>query len=554
MKNGCVLVGGVGTGKSFTAMTYYYEKVCGGVSGTLGSMKTPKNLLIITTAKKRDSLDWEAEAIKFGIGRDQSTNVDGVKLVVDSWNNIDKYADLEGWFALFDEQRVVGNGKWVKAFIKIAKHNQWILLSATPGDTWLDYIPVFLANGFYKNRTQFKREHVIYNTYSKFPKVDRYIATGKLVRLRNQILVDMPYERHTTRHIKTIKVEYDRELYKKAVKDRWHVYEDKPIQGMAELFGVMRRVVNSDESRVRALTSLLSSHPRLIVFYNFNYELEMLRALGQELMRKHTSSGSDTTSALSKSRTQELLKQRCTNQEGFWIESPDGMGDLWIPDNLEMCDLSDLTLGELSILERELASREMGEMGARKRTPNSTPIDSMSTSQLSSGCRDSLSKHGLETQSNTEAGTAGSSFAVADEVCGFKFKGQLCVEPLPCIRHEGLSPGIPTPKAEPEATFAIAEWNGQKHEPIPDTDSWLYLVQYYAGAEGWNCIDTNAVVFYSQTYSYKQFEQAHGRIDRLNTPFEDLYYYNLVSDASIDVAIARSLKQKRSFNEREFTI
>lgn len=332
-------------------------------------------------------------------------------LTVDSWNNIGKYIDVRDAFFIFDEQRLVGAGAWTKAFIKIAKANRWILLTATPGDTWLDYIPVFVANGFYKNRTEFKREHVVYNTFSKFPKVDRYISVGRLVRLRNQLLVEMPYERHTTRHIHEIVVDHDVELFKRVVKDRWHVYENRPLRDVSELFSVMRKVVNSDPGRLTQIQKLMSQHPRLIVFYNFDYELEMLRSLGQEDQ---------------------------------------------IP-----------------------------------------PFD-----------------------------------------CGTNCPG--------CKK---------TQKSHSDSqSFAVAEWNGHKHEEIPTTDRWLYLVQYRAGAEGWNCIETDAICFFSQTYSYRDWWQAHGRIDRLNTKFTDLWYYHLVSRSVIDKAIRKALKDKKNFNERDLAL
>jgi hypothetical protein len=370
LSNGAILCGGVGTGKSRVAMAYYFTR------------EAPRDIFIITTAKKRDSLDWQTEAARFGVGSRPGETVAGV-LTVDSWNNIGKYTHIHGAFFIFDEQRVVGTGKWVKAFLHIAKSNHWILLSATPGDTWLDYAPVFVANGYYRNISDFKRQHVVYAPYiTKFPKVERYIAVNRLIKLRNLLLVPMPYERHTRRHIHRINVDYDEELMRQVVKRRWNVYEHKPLRDAAELFSVMRQLVNSSLSRLEAIYSLMQKHPRLIVFYNYNYELEILRLLA-----------SSTT---------------------------------------------------------------------------------------------------------------------------------------------------------------LAEWNGHKHEPIPETDSWVYLVQYQSGAEGWNCVETNAMCFYSLTYSYKLWEQAQGRIDRLNSPYTDLHYYVLRSDSAIDAAVWQALKQKRNFNEREF--
>lgn len=369
LTNGKILYGGVGTGKSLTAAAYYMRK------------EAPKDVYVITTAKKRDSLDWESEFVKYGVYKSKDATVAGV-LRVDSWNNISKYKNVRGAFFIFDEQRLVGSGEWAKAFIFIAKHNNWILLSATPGDTWLDYIPVFIANGFYPNRTTFKDEHVVYNSYAKFPKVDYYKNVGKLVKLRNQILVHMPYERHTTRHSKDVAVGYDAESYNRVVRDRWNIYADRPVRNVAELFYTIRKVVNSDPSRLDAIRDLLVKHPRLIVFYNFDYELQMLRTLGGEIQ--------------------------------------------------------------------------------------------------------------------------------------------------------------------------IAEWNGHKHEEIPESDRWLYVVQYVAGAEGWNCTTTNAMVFYSLTYSYKNWHQAHGRTDRLNTPFTELFYYTLLSPSIIDQVVMAALKGKKSFNESRY--
>lgn len=387
MHNGCVLTGEPGTGKSVTAIDYYFHKACGGADDTR-VMSTPRDLYVITTAKKRDTLDWQQDAMHYGVFADRENHPQRVRIVVDSWNNIAKYTEVEDAFFIFDEQRVVGSGKWTRAFVKIAKHNKWVMLSATPGDTWLDYIPVFLAHGYYKNRTEFKREHCIYNSYAKYPKVERYVSTGRLVKQRNAILVEMPYLSHTVRHTYEIPVSYDESTFDKVRKDRWHVYEGRPLRDVAELFAVMRKVVNSDPSRLAAVRELAKTHERLIVFYNFNYELEQLRTL-------------------------------------------------------------------------------------------------MTTTTASNG------------------------------------------------------------------DFTVAEWNGHKHEPIPDTDRWVYLVQYAAGAEGWNCIETDAMCFYSLTYSYKMFHQAHGRIDRLNTPFVDLHYYILLSTSMIDRAVMKALRMKKSFNEKK---
>lgn len=390
MHNGCILTGGVGTGKSITAIAYFFTKVCGGdlrinSFGTLTPMSKPKDLYIITTARKRDDLDWEEEALPFGLSKKFELSHSGAQLFVDSWNNVPNYQEVENAFFIFDEQRLVGSGAWVKAFIKIAKANQWIMLSATPGDNWMDYIPVFVANGFYKNRTEFLRRHVVYNNFSKFPKVDHYVEQGVLLKLRRSILVDMPYERHTTRHVKNVLVGYDEEKFELVSKKRWHIYEDRPIKDVGELFIVMRKLVNSDQSRLDAVCNLMKQHERLIIFYNYNYELDKLRTIA--------------------------------------------------------------------------------------------------------------------------------------DIC---------------------------------SDYDLAEWNGQKHEEIPKSDKWVYLVQYTAGAEGWNCVETNATVFYSLNYSYKINHQAKGRIDRLNTKYTDLYYYILRSTSMIDNAIMKSITLKKNFNESQF--
>lgn len=387
MKNGCILCGGVGSGKSRTALAYYYKQN-GGKLGTKNYIRmpgTPKDLYIITTARKRDTLEWEGELSPFLLSVHAEVNTYKNNVVVDSWNNIGKYATVTDAFFIFDEQRVVGSGAWVKAFLKIAKFNEWILLSATPGDTWEDYIPVFVANGFYKNRTAFKEEHMVMTWVNgKYPKVDRYLGVGRLIRLRNRILVDMDFKRETCSHHEDVYVKYDVAKYKETSRLRWNPYKNEPIVNAGELCYVWRRIVNEDESRQIALMELFEKHPKMIVFYNFDYELDILK---------------------------------------------------------------NLYYGE---------------------------------------------------------------------------------------------------KVE------IAEWNGHKHQPIPTCDSWVYLVQYTAGAEGWNCISTDTIVFYSQNYSYKIMKQSAGRTDRLNTPFKDLYYYHLKSRSGIDLAISRALSEKRNFNETKY--
>ena len=386
MRNGCILCGGVGSGKSRTALGYFYKQQGGVLGGDRYiRMKKPKNLYIITTARKRDDLEWEGEFGPFMITKNPELSIyKNMTVVVDSWNNIGKYANVKDAFFIFDEQRVVGYGAWSKSFIKIAKSNDWILLSATPGDTWMDYIPVFIANGFYKNKSEFLREHVVWARFSKYPKVDRYLNTGRLIRLRNRILVDMDFQRKTIAHHEDVYVKYDISLYKDIGKERWNPYKNNPIKNANELCLTWRRVVNTDVSRQLALLELFEKHPRMIVFYNYDYELDILKNL---------------------------------------YYGPD---------------------------------------------------------------------------------------------------------------------------------VEVAEWNGHKHQPVPDSDSWVYLVQYTAGAEGWNCIKTDTIVFYSQNYSYKIMEQSSGRIDRMNTPYTHLYYYHLKSRSGIDLAISRALKEKKKFNETKY--
>ena len=386
MKNGCILNGGVGSGKSRTALYYYFKKFGGSIDSKYIPMNNPYDLYIITTARKRDTLEWEEEMAPFLMSSFKDNNKTyNNKIIIDSWNNIKKYQDIKNAFFIFDEQRVVGYGTWTKTFLKITKSNEWILLSATPGDTWADYIPVFIANGFYKNKTEFMREHAIYSRYTKYPKIDRFVNTKRLIRLRDSILINMDFIRTTVYHHLDVYCWYDREKYKEALKNRWDPYKNIPIKQASELCYILRRIVNESDMRVMALLEILEKCDRAIIFYNFDYEREILLNLKTTLK-----------------------------------------------------------------------------------------------------------------------------------------------------------------------SYEVREWNGHKHQEIPDTDRWLYLVQYTAGAEGWNCIKTDTIIFYSQNYSYKMTEQACGRIARLNTPFKDLYYYHLKSNSSIDLAINRALKNKKNFNEGKF--
>lgn len=381
MRNGCILCGDVGSGKSRTGLAYYFIQQ-GGKLEPYEKMNNPKRLYIITTARKRDEKEWEGELVPFLLSSSQ--NEYDFDVVIDSWNNIKKYIEVKDAFFIFDEQRVVGSGAWVKAFYKITKSNEWILLSATPGDTWMDYIPVFVANGFYKNRTAFINEHVIYDYRMKFPKVDRYINTGRLLRLRNRILVDMEFERSTIIHHEDVFVDYDSRAYKDLFKYRWNNEKGEPIENASELCYEARKIVNSHPSRLNMVYNIAIEKNRVIIFYNFDYELELLHQLFDE------------------------------------------------------------------------------------------------------------------------------------------------------------------------SIFTVAEWNGHKHQPVPESTHWVYFVQYTAGSEAWNCITTDTIIFFSQNYSYKVMKQASGRINRLNTPYKDLYYYHLKSRSGIDVAISKALKSKKKFNETRF--
>lgn len=388
LRTGSILVGGVGSGKSITALAYFFNKVCCGNYEKLSMPLKPRALYIITTARKRDTLEWADEYRKFGLASDPNYSIGKIFVKVDSWNNIGKYTNVKDSFFIFDEQRVVGSGAWVRSFLKIAKTNDWILLSATPGDTWSDYIPVFVANGFYKNRTQFLRNHAIFDRFAKYPKIIRYVDTRTLEQYRKRILVTMTGKRHTLRHVINVSPTYEKDIYDLAFKNRWDPFKDEPIKDAGQLCHILRKIVNTSEDRLDKIAEILIRHSKAIVFYNLDTELDLLR---------------------------ELPK-----------------------------------------------------------------------------------------------------------------------------RYSNLS------------DYTVAEWNGHKHELIPKTDKWIYLVQYTAGAEGWNCTLTDTVIFYSLHYSYKIMEQASGRIDRINTPFVNLYYYYMVSKSSIDSAILLALKNKKNFNELAF--
>ena len=556
MHNGCILYGGVGVGKTITSLGYYFTKVAGGQINNWGTMTTPKDLYVITTAKVRDSKAFELQAAQYGVHEDSTISTNGVKITVDSWNNLKKYVGVENAFFIFDEQRVVGYGAWARAFIKIARANEWILLSATPGDTWLDYIPVFIANGWYKHKTDFLDQHVIWTPRVKYPKVLRYQNVGVLVKHRNSILVHMPYERHTKRHPVDVRVEYDQDLFDKVVKKRWHVYENRPLRDVGELFVAMRRVVNSDASRIGAVQTLMSKHPKLIVFYNFDYELEMLRELGNTLtMNQRESSSTDSSSQnqLCMPSEVESGSEKCPIQHAKIQTSSQ---------RTEASSSSHSTCSEMPM--------ELGQETAEERSGCETPLSTtkkVNPTFLSLGS-DTGAKHqeSLSKQSSTPSHDSSQPTQCPGHWTVDRGEGErwlTCKEFRKLSRmidsgstshelsEETGSIGRRSTQTERGGNFSVAEWNGHRHQEIPKTDSWLYLVQYRAGAEGWNCVETDAVVFFSQTYSYRDWWQAHGRIDRLNTPFTDLWYYNLISSSIIDKAIRKALKAKKNFNERD---
>ena len=316
LHNGSILCAPVGSGKSRTALAYYYISVCQGslsINGTgeFHKMRFKRDLYIITTAKKRDSKEWEDEMPPFVF------EASGVKVTVDSWNNIKKYREVFGAFFIFDEQRVVGSGSWVKSFLNITRKNQWILLSATPGDQWKDYIPVFVANGYFRNKTEFNRQHVIFARFSKYPKIERYIGEKVLNRYRDSILVTMKDERITNRHYIPVICNFDKEKFKKIYVGRWDIYENKPIEETAKLCYLMRKLVNSDPSRIVEVSKILESNERVIIFYNFDFELELLKDLCEGLHIKYAEWNGHTHEELPKTKRWVYLVHYAAGCEGW---------------------------------------------------------------------------------------------------------------------------------------------------------------------------------------------------------------------------------------------
>lgn len=290
MFNGCLLNGGTGSGKSRTGIYYYFQKNGGSIENQKYTpmRKNPPDLYILTTAKKKNDKEWEEELVPFMLYPDPKTKLThyGNKVIIDSWQVIKKYADVKGAQFIFDENKISGKGVWAKSFLKIAKNNEWIILSATNGDKWEDYATVFIAHGFFKNRTEFSNEHFIYSRYAKFPQITGYRNETRLIRLRDSLIVDMDFDRHTTQIHENVYCNYDVSRYRDAMRNRWDPYKNEPIQQASGLCYVLRRIVNTDESRQVKLLELLEDHPKSIIFYNFDYELDILLNLGYSVGTK----------------------------------------------------------------------------------------------------------------------------------------------------------------------------------------------------------------------------------------------------------------------------
>lgn len=364
MHDGCVLLGRTGSGKTMTALGYWLK------------VHAQQDLYVVTTPAKRDAMEWEGDSAKLGQYLPPERVV--------SWNKIKDFEYLESAFVVFDEQRVSGSGKWVKSFLKIAKSNDWILLSATPGDVWIDWLPLFIANGFYRTRTQFTDRHVIWDPHTRYPRIKRYIEEDRLERCQEAICVYLASPNPISRMVHDELVSYDSRKYAEVTRKRWNPFEVRPMMDAGELCRVQRRIVLENVCREEALERLLKGHPRALVFYSYNYELEAIKAVCERLGRSY---------------------------------------------------------------------------GQR---------------------------------------------------------------------------------------------NGHRHDPVPvSKEPWVYIVQYQS-ADAWNCISTNIAILYSLPYSWRQQEQAMGRIDRMNTPFDELHYYRLMTDSTIDNAILACLDRKETFNERVY--
>lgn len=364
MHDGCVLLGRTGSGKTMTALGYWLK------------VHAQQDLYVVTTPAKRDAMEWEGDSAKLGQYLPPERVV--------SWNKIKDFEYLESAFVVFDEQRVSGSGKWVKSFLKIAKRNDWILLSATPGDVWIDWLPLFIANGFYRTRTQFTDRHVIWDPHTRYPRIKRYIEEDRLERCQEAICVYLASPNPISRMVHDELVSYDSRKYAEVTRKRWNPFEVRPMMDAGELCRVQRRIVLENVCREEALERLLKGHPRALVFYSYNYELEAIKAVCERLGRSY---------------------------------------------------------------------------GQR---------------------------------------------------------------------------------------------NGHRHDPVPvSKEPWVYIVQYQS-ADAWNCISTNIAILYSLPYSWRQQEQAMGRIDRMNTPFDELHYYRLMTDSTIDNAILACLDRKETFNERVY--
>jgi hypothetical protein len=598
MHNGCVLCGDTGSGKTITALGYGLE------------MEPEKRIVVVTTAKVRDSLMWEKTAAKMMISPKD--------IEVTSWNKIHEYTESKGCFFIFDEQRLVGSGAWVRAFYKIAQKNRWVLLSATPGDSWADYGPVFIANGFFKNITEYRREHAVYSKWTKYPKIERWYNEGPLVKYRKRILVEMPVDRHTTQHTHYINCAFDKEKLDLVRKRRWNVFEDKPIMNAAELFGVMRKVVSSDPDRAHQMRKLMAENPRLIVFYNFNYELEMLRELCSELetmmanpsttpsMLMNSSSSfpknSDPpweinpTSSWTKSSDEFVMTRTSSNKEGVYLGSSQETNNTSQEERTESWESKTSRTSPTPASPSEPTPEEMWRRYSTRSSSDARPLETTLTGSATSSEPTATSTASSTRTMTPEAATtpdpwAGTIWAedwepsedrsdprsnVRYQSAKYNFEGlqrrsewttpssssetstsshlsQKDVDESFWRLVDSGSTKTSDDSTSPPSTpgsFGWAEWNGHKHEEIPDTDNWVYLVQYTSGSEGWNCITTDAMAFWSLTYSYKQLHQAKGRIDRLNTPYRDLNYYILTSDSPAEKPVLASLKQKKDFQPR----